>query len=156
MAIDATEFRKTLGHLASGVTVVTTSLEGTDFGLTVTAFSSLSLNPPLVLICIEKSIKSHDAIRAAGKFAVNLLAESQVELSNRFASRSEDKFSGLEFTRGSLDLPILPGTLGYIECRVTAELPGGDHTIFVGQIEHAETRDGAPLLYFRGAYRTLA
>lgn len=155
MAIDSTQFRKTLSHFASGVTIVTTSSDGIDYGLTVSAFSSLSLEPPLVLICIEKSVKTHEAIHKAGKFAVNVLEESQVDLSNRFASRTEDKFFGLTLTRGSLDLPLLPNTIASIECRVTAELPGGDHTIFVGEIEASDTSEGAPLLYFRGSYRSL-
>lgn len=156
MAIDAATFRKTLSHFASGVTIVTTRAGETDYGLTVSAFSSLSLTPPLVLICIEKSVKTHDAIRSAGRYVVNLLGATQQELSNRFASRIEDKFAGLELRRGQTGIAILPASLGFLECSVTSELEGGDHTIFVGEIESAETFDGPPLVYFRGAYRTLS
>jgi flavin reductase (DIM6/NTAB) family NADH-FMN oxidoreductase RutF len=156
MAIDAAAFRKTLSHFASGVTIVTTRANESDYGLTVSAFSSLSLVPPLVLICIEKTVKTHDAIRTAGNYVVNLLGEAQQELSNRFASRIEDKFAGLEIRRSGSGIAILPATIGSIECAVRSELDGGDHTIFVGEIENAETFDGAPLVYFRGSYRTLA
>lgn len=156
MGVDAATFRRTLSHFASGVTIVTTRSGETDYGLTVSAFSSLSLDPPLILVCIEKTVKTHEAIRNAGRFVVNLLGESQQELSNRFASRIDDKFAGLDIRRGTSSIAILSGALGFLECRVSSALEGGDHTIFVGEIENAETFDGAPLVYFRGAYRTLA
>jgi flavin reductase (DIM6/NTAB) family NADH-FMN oxidoreductase RutF len=155
MAIDETGFKKALSHFASGVTVVTTELEGKLFGMTVAAFASLSLSPPLVLVCIEKRVKSHDAIAAARKFGVSILGADQVEVSNRFASRSDDKFAGIEHRRGELGVPLLQGAITSLECRVTEQLEGGDHTIFVGEVMWAETREGAPLVYFRGGYREI-
>ena len=130
--MDEAAFRFAMSHFASGVTVVTTEVEGKPFGMTVASFASLSLHPPLVLICIEKTVKTHDAIASAGKFGVSILRSDQQEVSSRFASRAEDKFAGLTIRRGTLDLPLISGALTTLECRVTQQLPGGDHSIFVG------------------------
>ena len=156
MPIDDAQFKLAMSHFASGVTVVTTEHGGTQYGMTVASFASLSLHPPLVLVCIEKSVKSHDAIAAAQKFGVSILAADQAGLSNRFASRSDDKFSGVDVTRGELGVPLLAGASCTLECRVHSQLPGGDHTIFVGEVMDAKTQDGAPLLYWRSGYRQLA
>ena len=156
MPIDDAAFKLAMSHFASGVTVVTTELEGKPYGLTVASFASLSLHPPLVLVCIEKSTKSHDAIAGAGKFGVSILARNQAELSGRFASKIEDKFAGVDIVRGELDVPLLAGAITTLECRVQAQLPGGDHTIFVGEVEEAKTAEGDPLVYYRSAYRDLA
>jgi flavin reductase (DIM6/NTAB) family NADH-FMN oxidoreductase RutF len=156
MAIDEARFRQALGHFASGVTVVTTEFEGTPYGLTVSAFSSLSLRPPLVLICIDKGVGTHDAIAQAGRFAVNVLSQDQEAVSRQFATRGPEKFAGMALTRGALRLPLLDGALARIECSLHATLDGGDHTIYVGLVEHAEINEGPPLLYFRGGYRQLA
>jgi flavin reductase (DIM6/NTAB) family NADH-FMN oxidoreductase RutF len=156
MPIDESGFRSALSHFASGVTVVTTLHEGQRYGMTVASFASLSLRPPLVLVCIEKTVKTHDAIDAAGTFAVNILAEDQVGVSNRFASRIEDKFAEVETHDGSNGLPLIDGALTTLECRVTDRLPGGDHTIFVGEVLAAVTSEGEPLVYFRSGYRTVA
>ncbi|HJT18245.1 MAG TPA: flavin reductase family protein [Thermoanaerobaculia bacterium] len=145
-----------MSHFASGVTVVTTEVEGKPFGMTVASFASLSLHPPLVLICIEKTVKTHDAIASAGKFGVSILRSDQQEVSSRFASRAEDKFAGLTIRRGTLDLPLISGALTTLECRVTQQLPGGDHSIFVGEVIDAQTTEGAPLLHFRSKYRELS
>lgn len=153
--IDDATFKLAMSHFASGVTVVTTEQEGRAYGMTVSAFSSLSLDPPLVLVCIEKSVTTHDALAGAGVFGVSILAASQRDVSNRFASRSETKFEGLEVHRRSLGIPLIPGAICTLECRVQAQLPGGDHTIFVGEVVSAETSEGDPLLYFRSGYRDL-
>src|SRR5881397_2841653 len=117
MPIDDARFRLAMSHFASGVTVVTTEHGGKPFGMTVASFASLSLRPPLVLICIEKTVKTHDAIAAAGKFGVSILRADQADLSSRFAARSEDKFSGVEITRsGPLAVPLIAGALTTIEC----------------------------------------
>src|SRR6476646_6106009 len=100
MPVDDAQFKLAMSHFASGVTVVTTEQEGTPYGMTVAAFSSLSLHPPLVLVCIEKSVRTHEAISASGKFAVSILNAGQADVSNRFASRSEDKFGGTATHRG--------------------------------------------------------
>lgn len=156
MPIDDAAFKLAMSHFTSGVTVVTTEHEGTPYGLTVASFTSLSLHPPLVLVCIEKSVKSHDAIAAAGKFGVSILARNQAELSGRFASRVDDKFAGVGIVRGELGVPLLAGAITTLECRVQAQLPGGDHTIFVGEVAEAKSAEGDPLVYYRSAYRDLA
>lgn len=156
MPIDQARFRQALGRFASGVTVVTTALEGRPYGMTVSSFSSLSLTPPLVLVCIDKTVSSHAVISAAGGFVVNVLEQSQEHLSRRFAAREEDKFNGIAWSSGQLGLPVLDDVLAAIECRLHATLPGGDHTIFVGEVIDAEVGSGAPLLYYRGGYHELA
>ena len=158
--VDDAQFKLAMSHFASGVTVVTTEHEGTPYGMTVASFASLSLNPPLVLVCIEKTVKTHDALSGAGQFGVSILAESQADLSNRFASKKiDDKFAGVSIARGeALGMPLLDGAICAIECRVHGELPGGDHTIFVGEVMSVRSAEGepAPLAYFRSGYRKLA
>lgn len=156
MAIDEAGFRKAMSCFASGVTVVTTEYGGVPFGMTVSAFSSLSLVPPLVLICIEKNARIHDAIPRAERFAVNILRAGQEAISNTFASRTEDRFEGLHVRQGKLKVPLLDDALAIVECRLHASLPGGDHTIYVGEVVAAEIGEGRPLLYFRSAYGTIA
>jgi flavin reductase (DIM6/NTAB) family NADH-FMN oxidoreductase RutF len=155
MAVDEGRFKLAMSHFGSGVTIVTTQHEGRPFGMTVASFASLSLRPPLVLVCIEKSVKTHDAIAAAGKFGVNILEHGQSELSNRFASRIEDKFAGVETRPGNLDVPLLVNALTSIECSVYAQHPGGDHTIYVGEVQHIHTTEGIPLIYYRSGYHRL-
>ena len=155
MPIDDAGFKLAMSHFASGVTVVTTEHEGKAYGMTVAAFSSLSLHPPLVLICIEKTVKSHDAIAGAGKFGVSILSSKQADVSNRFASRADDKFAGTEIVKGELGMPLIGGAITRLECRVSSQLEGGDHTIFVGEVMHAETEEGEPLVYFRSGYREI-
>lgn len=155
MPIDEAHFKLAMSHFASGVTVVTTEHDGKPYGMTVASFSSLSLHPPLVLVCIENGVKTHQAISAAGKFGVSILAHDQASLSSRFASRVEDRFAGVETTRGNLGVPLLARALTALECRLFASLPGGDHTIFVGEVESIATREAAPLLYFRSGYHEM-
>lgn len=155
MPIDEGHFKLALSHFASGVTVVTTEHEGRQYGMTVASFASLSLHPPLVLVCIERSVKTHDAIAAAGKYGVSILSSTQADISSRFASRSDDKFNGIELIEGNLDVPLIKGALTAIECRVYDRLPGGDHTIFIGEVMKIHTREGDPLLYFRSGYREM-
>jgi len=156
MPIDDATFKRAMSHFASGVTVVTTEHDGKPYGLTVASFASLSLHPPLVLVCVEKSVKSHDAIAGAEKFGVSILDRSQSEISGRFASKIDDKFTGVDVVRGELDVPLIAGAICTLECRVHAQLPGGDHTIFVGEVVDARTSDGDPLVYYRSAYRDLS
>ena len=155
MPIDDAKFKLAMSHFVSGVTVVTTHHDGKPYGMTVASFASLSLHPPLILVCIEKNVRSHDAIAAAGQFAVNILAAEQADISGRFASKSEDKFDGLETRTGQNGVPLIPGALCTIECRVQQQLPGGDHSIFVGEVLEVETGEGAPLVYYRSAYRQI-
>ena len=155
MPIDEAAFKLAMSHFASGVTVVTTEHEGKSFGMTVASFASLSLHPPLVLICIEKSVKTHDAIAAAGKFGVSILSAEQEQISARFATRAEDKFSGVEVRRGELGVPLIAGAMTTLECSVYDRLPGGDHSIFVGEVLAVRTREGSPLIYFRSGYHEM-
>lgn len=157
MPIDDAQFKLAMSQFASGVTVVTTEHEGALYGMTVASFASLSLHPPLVLICIEKSVKSHDALAAAEKFGVSILADDQGEVSGRFASKKiEDKFAGVAWTRGELGVPLLDGAICTLECRLHNLLPGGDHSIFVGEVVGVRTSEEKPLVYFRSGYRELA
>lgn len=155
MPIDEGHFKLALSHFASGVTVVTTAHDGRQYGMTVASFASLSLHPPLVLVCIERSVKTHDAIAAAGKYGVSILSSAQADISSKFASRSDDKFEGVELIEGDLDVPLIKGALTAIECRVYDRLPGGDHTIFIGEVMKIHTQEGDPLLYFRSGYREM-
>jgi flavin reductase (DIM6/NTAB) family NADH-FMN oxidoreductase RutF len=157
MPIDEALFKLAMSHFASGVTVVTTEHEDTPYGMTVASFASLSLHPPLVLICVEKTVKTHDAIAAAEKFGVSILAHEQTEISGRFASKKiEDRFAGVVWSRGELGMPLIDGAICGLECRVHSQLPGGDHTIFVGEVVTARTSESKPLVYFRSGYRELA
>ena len=155
MPIDDARFRQAMGYFASGVTVVTTASAGELYGMTVSSFASVSLHPPLILICIDKGVPSHDMIRDAGCFVVNILEERQEHLSRRFATTTNDKFKGVAWHSGQLGLPVLDNTLAAIECRLHQVHDGGDHTIFVGEVVDAEIREGAPLLYYRRGYHEL-
>lgn len=156
MPIDDARFKLAMSHFASGVTVVTTEHEGVPYGMTVASFSSLSLHPPLVLICIEKGVKTHDAIAGAGSFGVSILADAQADLSGRFASKSDEKFAGVRTRRGELGTPLIEGAICTLECRVHDVLAGGDHSIFVGEVVDARTSEGEPLVYYRSGYRKLS
>jgi len=155
MPIDDALFKLAMSHFASGVTVVTTEHEGKPYGMTVASFASLSLHPPLVLVCIEKLVKTHDAIAGAGAFGVSILGEQQQDVSGRFASKRDDKFDGASIRRGELGVPLIEGAICTVECRVHSQLPGGDHTIFVGEVVDARTAEGKPLVYYRSAYREI-
>jgi flavin reductase (DIM6/NTAB) family NADH-FMN oxidoreductase RutF len=155
MPVDDAQFKHALSHFASGVTIVTTEHEGTDYGLTVASFASLSLNPPLVLVCINKSSSSHDPIVKSQKFGVSILGSDQEAISGRFAARGGDKFAGLDVRRGSTGVPLVGNALATLECRVHEQIVGGDHSIFIGEVVDTQTREGAPLLYFRAAYREM-
>jgi 4-nitrophenol 2-monooxygenase / 4-nitrocatechol 4-monooxygenase, reductase component len=157
MPVTESEFRSALRQFAAGVTVVTTRTpDGRPTGLTASAFTAVSLSPPLVLVCVDHVARAHDALAAHGWFAVNVLARGQEWLSRLFASQAEDKFTGLPYREGRAALPLLPDVLVALECRVVGIHAGGDHTIFVGQVEGAGVAPGAPLVYFDCAYRDLA
>lgn len=157
MPVSKDLFRNALSHFASGVTVVTARTEdGQKKGITVSAFTSLSLEPPLVLICIDKKASIHQHLAKDGWFAVNMLSCEQEHLSRRFASRDEmDRFTGLDCTEGRSGCPLIAGALTSIECRIIDAYPGGDHTIFVGEVDSVDSSGGSPLLYFRGSYAKL-
>jgi flavin reductase ActVB len=156
LAADPLAFRQALSQFAAGVTVVTTRCsDGTPRGLTVTAFCSVSLDPPLVLVSIDNRSEAHDGF-AAGAFAVSVLAEGQEEVSRRFAVSGANKFVSGECVASASGLLLVPDALAHLECRVIASVPAGDHTIYVGQVEDARVRDGRPLVYHGRGYRRLA
>lgn len=153
MTIDATSFRHALGHFASGVTVVTMAHDGDLSGLTVSAFASLSLQPPLILACIDKTSTTLGLARQASSFGVNILAEDQRDLSNHFASKMTDKFSNVDHSLGSLGSPLLTGVHAALQCRLVEELDGGDHIILIGEVVEANVDESKnPLLYYKGSY----
>lgn len=144
-----------MGHFPSGVTVVTTALDEELAGITVNSFTSLSLDPTLVLVCIDRYANSHDMIAAAGIYAINMLREDQAHLSQRFAMHNADKFTPASYLLSDHGLPILDNVLATLECKVVSALPGGDHTIYIGEVFHATCTTGKPLLYFRSGYHQL-
>jgi flavin reductase (DIM6/NTAB) family NADH-FMN oxidoreductase RutF len=157
LPVSQEEFRSVLGHFATGVSVVTArGDDGKTRGLTVSAFSSLSLDPPLILICIDRRASLHDHLPVESHFCVNILTEDQEVISRRFASKEADRFEGLGYEEGMGGAPLLEGSLATIECRVVEACPGGDHTIFIGQVERSSVNEGRPLTYYRGGYSRLA
>jgi 3-hydroxy-9,10-secoandrosta-1,3,5(10)-triene-9,17-dione monooxygenase reductase component len=156
MAIDARELRNVLGHFATGVTVITTKdTNGKPFGLTANALSSLSLDPPLILICVDKKVDCYACFEESKVFAVNFLNEEQEHLSRRFATKGIEKFEGIAYKTGECGVPLLEGALGYIECKLVSGYDGGDHTIYVGEIQCASAAGDNPLLFFKGKYYRL-
>jgi 4-nitrophenol 2-monooxygenase / 4-nitrocatechol 4-monooxygenase, reductase component len=150
------EFRRLLGHFATGVTVVTTcDLDGRPTGLTVSAFASLSLDPPLVLVCVDHKSQTYPALRERGHFVVNLLTADQEAVSRRFASTRLDKFDEVPYRPSAHGLPLIEAALAHIECVTVSTHLEGDHTIFVGRVEGASFGAGHPLLYYRGKYHRL-
>ena len=149
------EFRDVIGHFASGVTVITALHDGKPFGTTASAFTSLSLEPPMVLVCMNKTSETGIAIQAARHFAVNILSEDQQEEAKRFAGKGENKFEGMDTTPGCWGEPLLPGSLATLECKVTEETAGGTHLVFLAEVLQASTSNGAPLAYWRGAFGRL-
>lgn len=156
-AIDPATFRAVLGRFASGVTVVTVrDGDGHDHGMTVSAFCSVSLEPPLVLACIDRSATLLAALEAGGAYAITMLAESQEALSRRFASDVDDRFDGVGYTRGPRGSALLDDALAWLECRVEARVDAGDHVVIIGRVEFAEVNERAgPLLYYRSGYGRL-
>jgi flavin reductase (DIM6/NTAB) family NADH-FMN oxidoreductase RutF len=154
--VSADEFRSVLGRFASGVTVVTTrGPDETDQGMTVSAFCSVSLDPPLVLICIEKNASVHRALTASDRFVVNILSVDQEQLARRFSIVDIERFEGVGYSRSQHGIAILDDVLGVVECTRHATHDGGDHTIIVGEVEAAHVTAGSPLLYYRGGYSQL-
>jgi len=150
------EFRRALGCFATGVTVITaTDDAGNPRGLTANAFSSLSLEPTLILVCVDHRSDTFPVISRASAFAVNILGEDQREVSQRFAGKGEDKFAGVPYRAGGTGAPVIEGALAVIECKVESAHEAGDHTIFVGNVQHIEHGPGKPLLFFRGNYASL-
>ncbi|WP_232711361.1 flavin reductase [Microbacterium sp. BR1] len=142
-------FRAVAGHFASGVTVITAHVEGRPFGTTASAVSSLSLEPPMMLVCLNRTSATHDAIAAEGRFGVSILARNQSDLAYRFAKKGDDKFDGVPVSTFE-GIPTLNGAIATIVCDVEETAIGGTHTVFLGRVRHAGTQPGEPLTYFRG------
>jgi flavin reductase (DIM6/NTAB) family NADH-FMN oxidoreductase RutF len=157
MSLDPDEFRSVMGRFASGVTVVTcTDADGRDCGITVSAFASLSLQPPLVVVCIDHEASVLQAFTAASHFVVNILAAHQEAIARRFSvPDAGQRFEGLGFARAQTGGAVLEDVLASLECRAVESIPGGDHTIFIGEVEAATARSDTPLLYYRGGYTQL-
>ncbi len=157
--LDPATFREALSHLAGGVVIVTTRDEAGDpRGMTATAVCSVSLDPPLVMACMDRGAATHRAVEASGVFALNILPHSAERLARRFASRSTEKFRGVETVTEASGAPVLAGALSFCDCVVETSVPAGDHTIFIGRVLVAGTgaSGAAPLVYSRGAYGSVA
>ncbi len=148
---DPAALRAVFGCYATGVVVVTASGQDAPAGMTVSSFMSLSMRPPLVLFCAAEESTTWPQISLCGAFVINILAHGQDEFARAFSRRHVQRFADVRPGRSPAGLPVLPGILAYLECRIHQRLRGGDHTIVVGEVRHAERlRDGVPLLHFRG------
>jgi flavin reductase (DIM6/NTAB) family NADH-FMN oxidoreductase RutF len=155
--VTSEEFRRACGRFATGVTIATVlDPQESPHGLTVSSFTSLSLNPPLILICLGHDVTIIDIFRASRYFGINVLAENQRELSERFARKNGDRFNGLDWLRGETGVPLLLGMVASIECVAVQRFTSGDHDIFVGEMVNASVADGEPLIHFASQYRRLA
>ena len=152
--VDATDFRNAMARFAAGVTVVTTKdAEGRATGFTASAFSSLSLTPPLVLVCLDKRADCWDAFMAASEFAISILAAGQGDVAMRFATKGIDKFLDAPVTPGAVTgMPLVNGAMVHLECRMWDKPEGGDHTILIGEVLRAASHSDDPLLHFNRSF----
>ncbi len=157
MSVDQSEFRRVMGHFATGVTVVTThDGAGRLAGLTANSIASVSLDPPLVLVCVDHAAECHPCFAASQVFTINVLSDLQESISRRFASTGGDKLVGIGYRIGANGAPILADVVAHLECSIRYAFEAGDHTIYVGEpFEIAVDAEADPLLYFRGGYRSL-
>ena len=157
MPVSADALKQVLSRWVTGVTIVTARAGDRIHGMTVSAFSEVSLEPPLVLVCADKTSNTHPLIAEGGVFAVNVLASDQAELSNRFASKKDEhrRFVGLDIESGRTGAPLLAGTLAALDCTVVAAHDAGDHVIYVGRVEELRCSDSEPLLYYARSYHRL-
>jgi 3-hydroxy-9,10-secoandrosta-1,3,5(10)-triene-9,17-dione monooxygenase reductase component len=150
---DDRHFREVFGHFATGVTIVTSMDQGTPVGLAANSFTSLSLDPPLVLFCIANSSTTWPRIEASKKFAVNVLGEDHQDLCRLFAQRGADRFEHAGWHQGVSGSPVLDDAIAYIDCEIEAQYPGGDHQIVVGRVIDLDmSQDARPLIFFKGSY----
>ena len=160
MTLTPTEFRKAMGTFATGVTIITLDMEGEVHGMTANAFASVSLDPPLLLVCVDHSARTHAHLHAKKRFGVNILAQDQRVISEYYARpvhthEHAEEEAGARFERTAKGTPILCGALAYLECRLQSAQEAGDHTIFIAEVEAVVVRQGEPLLFFRGKYRRI-
>lgn len=154
-AVDAAAYRHVMSHFPTGVAVVTTMVDGEMHGMTANSLTSVSLDPVTLLVCFSRGSRTAEAVRRANLFAVNLLEEGQLELSMRFARTGQDHFEGLEVDTDTWGLPILPGSLAHLVCRVKDIVSAGDHDIVLGDVIGCQAGQGNPLIFFRGGFRSL-
>ena len=157
MSLTPSEFREAMGRFATGVTVVTVDEGGEVHGMTANAFCSVSLDPMLVLVCVDQRARTHAHLHARKRFGVNILCSDQQAISEYYARSTEThqhaEAAGARFERTAHGTPVLAGALAYLECRLHSTQPAGDHTIFIAEVEDVVARPGEPLLFFRGQYR---
>ncbi|WP_432847673.1 flavin reductase family protein [Amycolatopsis sp. CA-161197] len=150
--VDALAMRTTMGRFATGVAVVTTVFDGVPHGMTVNSLTSVSLSPPLVLVCLTTGARTTEAAVSAGRFALNVLSTRQEQLALRFARRGEDHFSGLPVKTGAHAVPVIPDALVHLECSVHRALTAGDHEVVIGEVLKVCSRDGEPLGFLGGRF----
>ena len=150
--VDETVFRDVAGHFATGVTVITTANAGLPAGTTASAVASLSMDPPMMLVCLNRSSATHDQIAASGVFGVNILAQDQGQTASAFARKGTDKFAGISWSAAPNGVPLIDGSLATIACRVVETTAGGTHTVFLGEVIDAAAFPGEPLTYYRGTF----
>jgi flavin reductase (DIM6/NTAB) family NADH-FMN oxidoreductase RutF len=154
--VDSDRFRRACARFATGITVVTTlDPDGNPHGMTANSFTSVSLDPPLVLVCVDFRAKILHTLRNAERLGINVLSEHQQDLSSTFARSGADRFSGVQWHAGASGVPLLPGALAWLECVLVNNVEAGDHAILIARVNHAECHDGRPLLYFSSGYHHL-
>lgn len=154
--VDPAHFRRTCARFPTGVTILTVlDAQGAPRGMTASSFTSVSLSPPLVLVCVDHRATVMEHLRQADHVGINILSEGQHELSARFARRGEDRFEGVAWSPGHHGVPLIPGVLASFECAIHQMVDAGDHAILISQVLHAEHRDGRPLVYFGSGYHRL-
>jgi flavin reductase (DIM6/NTAB) family NADH-FMN oxidoreductase RutF len=154
--VSSEEFRRACGRFASGVTIATVlDAQGVAHGLTVSSFTAVSLDPPLVSICLGHAVSLIDLFRESKHFGINVLTDHQRHLSDRFARKDHDRFQGVSWSPGATGVPLIDDVLAAIECRLEQRITAGDHDIFVGLMVAARVTDESPLLHFAGAYRKM-
>ncbi|MEE2654761.1 MAG: flavin reductase family protein [Pseudomonadota bacterium] len=159
MTIDPREFRNTVGCFATGITIITTiDVDGSPIGLTANSFTSVSLDPPMVLFCLDRKVASFESFAVGKHFAVNILAAHQEEVSNRFAQSGPEKWQGVDYDTWDNAVPIIPECLANMECCGHSIIDAGDHVIVVGEVVKiaSANEDVKPILYYRGGYKEIA
>ena len=160
MSVTPADFRKALGSFATGVTVITVDQDGEVHGMTANAFCSVSLDPVLVLVCVDHRARTHAHLHSRKRFGINVLRSDQQAISEYYARSVENhqhaEAAGASFERTAHGTPVLGGGLAYLECRLHSTQSAGDHTIFIAEVEDVVVREGEPLLFFRGRYRKMS
>ncbi|MCR3720128.1 NADH-FMN oxidoreductase RutF, flavin reductase (DIM6/NTAB) family [Prauserella flava] len=150
--VDPTTMRQTMGRFATGVAVITTESDGVPHGMTMNSLTSVSLDPPLLLVCFNHGARSATAVTDSGRFVVNLLSQRQQPIAMRFAKRGEDHFGGLGLEYGDHRVPVVPNALAHLDCEVDRIVEAGDHTVVFGRVTDVCTRDGDPLGFYQGRF----